>query len=132
MTRIKALGISALTVLLLSACAPAVPVQSTQLTPFDTTRQHERVRVAKSVSIWLSTGFSRKVNAGTVWRPIGDLPQGLVLRPVNGVFTIEGRQVHEADLVVKENQLVGFYLPGESHFSALQPSQPITIEKIND
>jgi hypothetical protein len=67
-----------------------------------------------------------------MWRPVGEVQQGLVLQPVDTVFTIEGRQVHEAYLVVRENMLVGFFLPGESHFSALEPSQPITLEKIND
>ena len=94
--------------------------------------QLERVRVASTVDVKLSTGYSRKVTGGSVWKPVGQLPQGLVFRPVGSEFTIVGRQIHEAYLVVNENRLVGFYLPGESHFSPLEPSQPITLEKIND
>jgi len=38
------------------------------------------------------------------------------------VFAIEGRNVHEAYLVVRSDTLHGFYLPGEGNFSALSPS----------
>ncbi|OAJ53880.1 hypothetical protein A6V36_10500 [Paraburkholderia ginsengiterrae] len=132
MFRIQALAASAFAALLLSACAPAIPVQSAQIVPLTAAGPHERVRVVTPVAVQLATGYSRQVKAGSVWRPAGEVPQGLVLQPVDTVFTIEGRQVHEAYLVVKENRLVGFFLPGESHFSVLEPSQPITVEKIND
>jgi hypothetical protein len=130
--KIKASATSTLAALVLSACAPSIPVQSTQLAPLTAMRQHERVRVVTSVAVRLETGYSRKVSGGSVWRPVGEVPQGLVLQPVGTVFTIEGRQVHEAYLVVKESALVGFFLPGESHFSPLEPPQPITIERVND
>ena len=116
----------------LSACAPAIPVQSTDLSSFTATRQEERFRVASSITVRLTTGYSRQLKQGSLWQPFGEVPQGLVLRPVGGIFTIEGRQVHEAYLVVKGDSLVGFYLAGESHFSPLRPSQPILLEKIND
>jgi hypothetical protein len=123
---------SALAVLVLSACAPAISVQSTELSSFTAARQQERFRAAAPITVQLTTGYSRQVKEGSLWRPVGEVPQGLVLRSVDGIFTIEGRQVHEAYLVVKENNLVGFYLAGESHFSPLKPSQPILLEKIND
>lgn len=69
--------------------------------------------------------------AGSEWRPVGEIPQGVVFQPVGTVFTIEGRQEHEAYLVIKANVLMGFFLPGESHFSPLEPTQSITIERIN-
>ena len=46
---------------------------------------------------------------------VGNLPQEQVLKPIDAVFTIEGRQIHEAYLVVADDHLVGFYLPGEAH-----------------
>jgi hypothetical protein len=130
--RTKAFVTSTLATLVLSACAPSIPVQRAQLAPLTATRQHERVRVVTAVAVRLETGYSRQVSGGSVWRTVGEVPQGLVLQPVGTVFTIEGRQVHEAYLVVKENTLVGFFLPGESNFSPLEPSQPITIERVND
>ena len=132
MFSIRAFATIAFATLLLSACAPAIPVQNAQLVLLNATRPHERVRVVTPVAVRLTTGYSRQVKGGSVWRSVGEVPQGLVLQPIDSVFTIEGRQVHEAYLVVKDNKLVGFFLPGESHFSALEPSQPITFERIND
>lgn len=116
--------------LALSACAPSIPVQSAQLLPLTSTQP--RMRLTQNVVLKLSTGYSRRLASGSLWRPVGQVPQGLVLQPVGTVLTIEGRQVHEAYLVVSQNAVVGFYLPGESRFSPLAPSQPITIEGIND
>ncbi|WP_250486565.1 hypothetical protein [Caballeronia sp. GaOx3] len=89
------------------------------------------VRIVTPVVIRLSTGYLRQVSAGSRWRPVGLVPQGVVYRPVDSEFTVEGRQVHEAYLVINADALVGFFLPGESNFSALDPSQSIQIEKIN-
>lgn len=75
----------------------------------------------------LSSGYERKLAVGSRWRLIGTLPQGDVLRPMNGIFTIEGRQVHEAYLVVSGTRLVGFYLPGETHFSPLDSPVSLTF-----
>ncbi|CAB3803398.1 hypothetical protein LMG28614_05811 [Paraburkholderia ultramafica] len=116
--------------LMLSACAPSIPVQNTQFVPVTATQQ--RVRIVSQVDVRLTSGYSRQVRGGSLWRPVGQVPQGLVLQPVGSVFTIEGRQVHEAYLVVKEDALVGFYLPGESHFSPLASPQSITTERSND
>lgn len=38
------------------------------------------------------------------------------------IFSIEGRQVHEAYLVIDHTALMAFYLPGEARFSPLDPS----------
>jgi hypothetical protein len=42
-----------------------------------------------------------------------------VYRPIGIAFAIEGKQVHEAYLVVSGSTLRGFYLPGESAYSPL-------------
>lgn len=115
----------------LCACAPAVPVQGVQFTPVAVTQQ-QRIRVVDTVHIRLSTGYSRRISSGSLWRLAGELPQGFAYRPVNDVFTVEGRQVHEAWIVVKGDRLVGFYLPGEAHFSPLDPTQSITSETLHD
>lgn len=126
---IKAVLVS-VTALMLCACAPSIPVQSTEFVPVIATQQC--VRVTSSVTVRLTSGYSRKVRSGSFWQPVGTIAQGVVLRPVGDVFTIEGRQVHEAYLVTKADFIVGFFLPGESHFSPLEPPQSITIERINE
>ncbi|SCK49853.1 hypothetical protein VAR608DRAFT_4980 [Variovorax sp. HW608] len=84
-------------------------------------------RLPSDVSIRLATGYSRSLPAGSQWRPIGQLLQGQVYRPLDSVFTIEGRQVHEAYLVVRADVLTGFYLPAEGRFSPLDP--PVQLPK---
>jgi hypothetical protein len=76
----------------------------------------------ESVAFQLSTGYTRTLAAQSRWRLVGRLPQGSVYRPVGSILTIEGRQMHEAYLVVQRNALVGFYLPAETAFSPLVPS----------
>lgn len=83
----------------------------------------EDLHIASDVHVTLATGYTRVLASGSRWRPVGGLPQGTVYRPVGGVFSIEGRQVHEAYLVVdSRNALTGFYLPGEARYSSLDTS----------
>lgn len=110
----------------LIGCAPAIPVQEARLAAPETQPHPIRV-LQREATVRLSTGYERKLAEGSRWRPVGSLPQGEVLRPVDSVFTIEGRQVHEACLVVSGTWLVGFYLPGEARFSPLEPSLPLTF-----
>jgi hypothetical protein len=106
-------------------------VESAKLTPL-AAASPATLRVRDSVTLHLETGYKRRVRGGSLWRPVGNVPQGLVLRPVGAEFTIEGQQVHEAFLVVRDQSIVGFFLPGEAHFSALTPSQSIKLDNIND
>lgn len=80
----------------------------------------------EKTTIALPTGFKRTISKDTQWKKAGQIPQGTVYRATGAIFTIEGRNVHEAYLVLDGNQaLVGFYLPGESKFSKL--TQPIQL-----
>ncbi|MBN3818969.1 hypothetical protein G3N57_21150 [Paraburkholderia sp. Se-20369] len=108
----------------LAGCAPAIVVQDAHLVA-PATDVPNRV-VQQEAIIHLSTGFNRRIAAGTQWRFVGSLPQGRVFRAVNKVFAIVGRQEHEAYLVLDDNRLVGFYLPGEAHFSPLDP--PVSLQ----
>ena len=57
---------------------------------------------------------------GGRWRYIGRIPNGSVYQAAQGVFTVEGANIHEAYLVVQGRRLVGFYLPVEQAFSPLK------------
>jgi len=115
---------------LLSGCAPAVPVQDARLTVLSAGSTAPIQIVKQDVSIRLSSGYTRTLAAQSKWRLVGRLPEGNVLRPVDTIFTIEGKQVHEAYLVVSSRQLVGFYLPGESHYSPLESPVFINLGEI--
>lgn len=106
---------------LLTACASRIDTQQVAITH----ATGPAVEVTQDTPVLLSTGYRRVLARGSRWLPMGQVPQGLVYRPADTVFTIEGRDVHEAYLVVSVQRLVGFYLPGEHRFSPL--SQPLSV-----
>jgi len=85
--------------------------------------------LAKSVFFKLDTGYERMLPEGAVWREVGTLPEGTVYRPVGRVLTVEGSQVHEAWLVVSNERLVGFYLPGEAAYSPLSAVVSLNLKE---
>jgi hypothetical protein len=109
--------------LLLAGCASPVQVAPASLVPLSAPAAD--FLVDSDVPIRLSTGYTRTLPAQSRWRAIGSLPQGTVYQPVNTVFAVEGRQVHEAYLVMQGKALQGFYLPGEGNFSPLAPPQTL-------
>ncbi|HEX2543365.1 MAG TPA: hypothetical protein VHL79_00710 [Ramlibacter sp.] len=113
--------------LLLAGCAAAVLSVPAQLGPIGASEPE--LVVASDVPIALPTGYSRKVPARSQWRAVGTLPEGVVYRPVGTVFAIEGRDVHEAYLVLRGLQVHGFYLPAESRYSPLASPIPLPVEK---
>ena len=56
----------------------------------------------------------------------GAIAQGTVYRAAQGVFTLEGANIHEAYLVLRGQELVGFYLPVEQAFSPLK--DPVMLQ----
>ena len=114
--RLRAAGVVAI-VLLLCACATPVPVAPTKLARLD--RPLPDLVIPVRVRVELPGGRARALPEGSTWRAVGQVPQGVVYQPVDTVFTIVGRNVHEAYLVVAGTALHGFYLPGESNYSPL-------------
>jgi hypothetical protein len=84
---------------------------------------------ATPVSLTLDSGYERKIGAGTEFLEIGRLTQGIVLKPLTTVFTVEGAHMHEAYLVVASDRVVGFYLPVEHAFSPLSQSVVISLQE---
>lgn len=81
--------------------------------------------LAQGMQLTLDTGYARTLKAGSAWRRSGSIAQGEVYRPVNDVFTLEGAHIHEAYLVIRDDTLVGFYLPAEAGFSPLRTPLPL-------
>ena len=109
----------------LSACAPMVSTAPATLAT-DSVTVPSRIQLKSPTEIRLETGYTRTLAAGSNWQRVGTLSQGTVYRPVGTIFTIEGRQVHEAYLVITNQRLVGFYLPGEQAYSPLSTAVSIT------
>lgn len=116
-------------VCLLTLAGCAVQYSSVQLTEPLPLQAKQPARLVQDVEILLPTGYQRKLAAGSRWLKAGSVPQGLVYRPYMDVFTLEGSHIHEAYLVVENGRLVGFYLPAERGFSALQSAIPIPLQE---
>jgi hypothetical protein len=112
----------------LAGCAPMIPRVEATLEPAAHGIPENRIRLTHPVEVPLSTGYTRRLAAGSDWRLAGKLSQGRVYRPIDGPFTIEGSQIHEAYLVIDRGTLVGFYLPGERMMSPLSSPIPLRIE----
>jgi hypothetical protein len=85
--------------------------------------------LARQAVVRTGTGYDRLLEAGTRWRLTGAIPQGAVYRAAQGVFTVEGANIHEAYLVLRGRELVGFYLPVEQAFSPLKDGVSLSITK---
>ncbi len=113
---------------LLAGCAAMVETTPAQLSRASPTQPVREVVMSRPANIKLATGYSRELAAGSRWQFAGTIAQGDVYRPpIGSVFSIEGHHVHEAYLVIRENRLQGFYLPGESRYSPLVPSLPLSL-----
>ena len=71
-----------------------------------------------AVSVDLPHGYScDDLHLGSRWTQVGTIPEGDVYEDVNGKYQVRtGVSYYQADLVVKENALVGIYLPSQSAF----------------
>jgi hypothetical protein len=104
-----------------------IPSEPARLTPTPAEKSAAVLTLARDVDIRLSTGYRRTLPAGSGWQSVGSLPQGTVYRRAGDIFSIEGRHVHEAYLVVNGAALQGFYLPGEASYSPLTPSVSLPL-----
>lgn len=86
-----------------------------------------RLVFTQSVTAVPPSLYRREIKAGTQWQLAGRVPQGLVYRPVDSVFMLEGANVHEAYLVVADGALVGAYLPVERAFVTLERVKPLPV-----
>ena len=78
----------------------------------------------------LDSGYQRTINSGTTFLEVGATQFGMVLKPLNTSFTIEGAHMHEAYPVIQNGAVTGFYLPVEKSFSPLTKPIAISIEKV--
>ena len=109
----------------LCACAPPVVSEPAQLTPVPEAQQ-QTITIARDIEVALVWDYKSAIRSGSQWRLVGRVREGGVYRPVGSVFAVEGRNVHEAYLVVRERRIVGFYLVAESRFATLD--RPISLD----
>jgi len=95
--------------------------------PLQAVSEAERkwIEITEDAQIVFASGYGRTLPAGSLWEHRGNVRQGAAYRRIKGVFTIEGAHVHEAYIVISNDQLVGFYLPVEQAYS---PAQPVSLK----
>ncbi|WP_112776050.1 hypothetical protein [Cupriavidus alkaliphilus] len=120
-------GLAAGCCLALSACAPMIATVPSTIEVTQPSVAARHIQILSATTVKLDTGYSRTLPQRSVWSRLGRVPQGDVYRPIGTIFTIEGRQVHEAYLVIRDKTLVGFYLPGEQNYSPLSTAVPLNL-----
>ena len=118
----RTLLLHAAVVLLAAGAATSFSTTPVRLAPPAATAQD--IQLQGPVTFRLGMRSGHELVAGSRWRPMGALAQGTVYRPLNQVFTLEGRRVDEAWPVIRNASLQGFFLPGEARFS---PIRPVTL-----
>jgi hypothetical protein len=99
-------------------------------TQLDTTQQRKNSFVLeKEEKIYLGTGYSRIIKAGTKWDYFGTIQQGDVFNTKDQLLTVEASNIHEAYIVMSSKKLVGFYLPVEKAFSPLNEPKELQMRE---
>jgi hypothetical protein len=118
--------VSCLFLVLVHACAFDVVHLKQIPTQIDTLSLTNRsFKLDSEVTVHLDTGYDRVLKKDSRWACVGVTPEGDVFRTKDQILTVEGSNIHEAYIVVKSQNLVGFYLPVERTFSPL--SNPIVL-----
>jgi len=107
-------------VAILSGCAHSIEESSPRQIINANVANERRIVFEQHVKIELPTYYTRGIRSGSSWRLIGSIHEGDVYRPIDSVFTIEGKHDHEAYLVISNNTLQGFYLPVQQTFSPME------------
>jgi hypothetical protein len=80
----------------------------------------------QDVKAKLGTGFPTQLRRDTRWRAVGTTQYGTVFVTKDQIVTVEESNIHEAQLVVSNQWITGFYLPVENKFAPA--SHPIPIK----
>lgn len=99
-------------------CAPALRPTPTTFSPARSTAPRTIV-LQEAVEATPAWGYTRTLKAGSVWRALGTVPEGTVYKIEDDVFMLEAKHMHEAYCIVSGNTLVGFFLPVEQAFVAV-------------
>ena len=119
-----------LSALILTGCAFDLAHVSTRPTQFSPLAEAGRtIKLRETVRIDdAPCGYDRTLRQGTSWKLVGKLPEGEVFKPLDQVLTVECSHVFEAYIVVKEDQVVGFYLPVEKTFVPMDEKYGLSIK----
>ena len=113
--------------LCVSGCAfDVVSVHQVPTTFATATGQPASFVLQKEVKVSIGTGFGTTLRKGTSWHEVGKVAQGTVFTTRDQVVTVEASNIHEAQLVISGQQIVGFFLPVEQTFVPATP--PLSVD----
>jgi hypothetical protein len=114
--RLLLIGLAALAA---SACMVSrVPLQA-ELAPF--TGAARTYKLAAPVTVRANASADQILRANTRWAQIGSIPQGDVFETKDQVVIVNSFSVFEANLVVKDGKVVGYFIPVGCSFVAATP-----------
>lgn len=123
----KLAGVSIFSLIALSACAFDVihlrqsPAHYEAVAPSD-----ERWVLQHDAPVAIVSGWATPLQMGTTWQRVGRISEGDVLYTRDQVVTVEASNMFEAEPVIKQGEVVGFYLPIEKSFTPADP--PLAVD----
>jgi hypothetical protein len=114
------------TLLLLSGCAfdvSHVKQRPASFTP--SVAPTKSFALDRDIKATVGSGFPTRLKAGTRWVQVGQTEYGAVFATKDQILTVESSNMYEAQLVVADGAITGFYLPVEKTFVAVSPRIPI-------
>lgn len=79
-----------------------------------------------------TSGRIRALKGGTTWAEVGTIAEGIVYRPLDMTLVIDGFDVSEAYIVVRDGNVVGFWLPVQKAFTPAEEPKPIALIERGD
>ncbi len=124
----KLLGVLGLPafVLLQAGCAFDVVHVKQKPVTFSAATDSATFLLSTELKARLGTGFPTVLTANTTWTQVGMTEFGKVFATKDQIVKVEASNIYEAQIVVADSSLVGFYLPVEKTFAPL--STPIQME----
>jgi hypothetical protein len=111
--------------LLVAGCAFDVVSVKQQPATFSSASDSPSFLLVKEVKARLGTGFPTILKANTTWNQVGVTESGKVYATKDQVVKVEASNIYEAQIVITNHALVGFYLPVEKTFSPLSSPMPL-------
>jgi hypothetical protein len=118
---------------LLPACATDVAANSTPatLTPIDATGAARDVELTAEAYVPLRHGYRlRRLRPGDRFAPVGRIDEGAVYRSAAGDLMAITGNAYEAHIVVRDDRIVGVFLPVEEVFVNAVDPPPIQLQEV--
>ncbi len=79
------------------------------------------------LKVAIASGWATPLKKGTIWKRVGRIAEGDVMATRDQIITVEASNVFEAQPVVNQGRVVGFFLPVERSFTPADPPVAITL-----